>query len=196
MGIDRTLSNTYAKIQNPQSTASFAELLERAGFRVRGRRADCKYCNAEGRGRGTVAFTADVAYCHRCKWTANSRTLSRALGFPVAAEERKHRDLRRSEKQFSDWLNTCHAILARRLRRLTKRAERAKTVLADFPDCEPAWNALADFYHNEAQLLGAFDVLSFEPLSQWLENPVPRFRLALVFREAELRSRAKGSYGN
>lgn len=43
------------------------ELLEQAGFRVRGKRADCVHC--QGTSRFTVAFNDSVAFCHRCKWT-------------------------------------------------------------------------------------------------------------------------------
>ena len=79
-------------------------LLETAGFRVRGAtRADCIRC--EGQSRGTVAFTTEVAYCHRCKWTANTLTLARELGLlsgnPGAAsayrEEARRRAILESE---------------------------------------------------------------------------------------------------
>ncbi|MCL5287746.1 MAG: hypothetical protein M1453_07100 [Acidobacteria bacterium] len=58
------------------------ELLERAGFRLRGtKRADCAHC--PGHSRGTVSFTGEVAYCHRCHWTANAVTLARQVGVPT-----------------------------------------------------------------------------------------------------------------
>ncbi|MBI3483848.1 MAG: hypothetical protein HY012_01670 [Acidobacteria bacterium] len=58
------------------------DLLERAGFRLRGaKRADCAYCS--GSSRGTVSFTEEVAYCHRCHWTANVVTLARQTGLPT-----------------------------------------------------------------------------------------------------------------
>ena len=172
------------------SAASFPELLDRAGFHIRGRRADCPHCQAEGHGhgRGTVAFTSEVAFCHRCKWTANVRTLSRALGVPVAPEVREQRVQRERAARFSAWLDTCHLILVKLLRRLTERAELAKNVLARFPDSEPAWAALADLYHNEASLLGALDLLAFEKLSPWLEQPMTRECLAVAFGEAEART--------
>jgi hypothetical protein len=56
-----------------------SSLLLSAGFQLRGRgRADCIHC--EGHSRGTVAFNDEVAFCHRCKWAANTRTLARQLG--------------------------------------------------------------------------------------------------------------------
>ncbi len=55
------------------------DLLERAGFTLRGaKRADCAHCS--GSSRGTVSFTDEVAYCHRCHWTANMVTLARQAG--------------------------------------------------------------------------------------------------------------------
>lgn len=58
------------------------DLLERSGFRVRGRsRADCPHC--EGAGRGTISFTNEVLYCHRCHFTANATQLAQGLGETV-----------------------------------------------------------------------------------------------------------------
>lgn len=166
-------------INSIPSTANLPELLERAGFRIRGRRADCLHC--EGHSHLTVSFTDEVAYCHRCAWKTNARTLARELGLPVAPETRDHRERRARAALFSAWLNTCHTILTRRLWRLLKRANLAKMVLAQYPDCEPAWGALAAFYHNEALLMGALDLLAFEKVSPWLERPMTRQRLAAAF---------------
>ena len=56
-----------------------AALLVRAGFRLRSAtRADCARCT--GRSQGTVAFTGEVAFCHRCKWRASTVTLAGELG--------------------------------------------------------------------------------------------------------------------
>jgi hypothetical protein len=109
------------------------------------------------------------------------------LGVPIAPETHEHRKKRAQVARFSAWANTCHAILALRLRYLTTRAELAKSVLPQFPDCEPAWDALADFYHNQASLLGALDILTFEKLSSWLEQPMIREHLAFALNEARAR---------
>jgi hypothetical protein len=145
---------------------------------------DCIHC--EGHSRGTVAFTIEVAYCHRCHWRANVRTLSRDrdLGVPIAPETHEAREKRDREAQFSEWVNTLHLILSRRLQLLTRRAELAKNVLNAYPDCEPAWSALAEFYHSEAELLGAFDQLACEKVSQRLESPMTRPRLLAAFEDA------------
>lgn len=173
--------------ENPSTRNTFeppplSELLERAGFRVRGRRADCIHCN--GHSRLTLAFNENVYFCHRCKRAGNARTLARELGMQLAPETQEQRARRRRAAEFNVWLNTCHTILIRRLSRLTSRAELAKTVLRGYPECEPAWNALADLYHNKAILLTALDTLSFEKLSPWLESPMTRPRLLAAFEDA------------
>jgi hypothetical protein len=132
----------------------------------------------------TVAFTAEVAFCHRCKWTANVRTLSRDLGLTVAPETREQQERRARLAQFATWGNTCYLVLVRRARHLTERAEIAKKILAEFPDCEEAWEALAEFYHSEAELFGALDFLACEKLSLWLEAPMTKDNLFALFSKA------------
>lgn len=132
-------------------------LLEASGFRVRGAtRADCIHC--EGHSRGTVAFTAEVAFCHRCKWTANVVKLSRELGHlkgnPEAASNfRAEAQLRASANgkinEFEAWRDTKIYHVSEKYRLLSKGAVRAGEVLAKFPDSEQAWDALARFYHVE-----------------------------------------------
>lgn len=172
--------SVLADSAGPSST--FADLLERAGFRIRGRRADCPHC--QGHSRLTVSFNDEVAFCHRCQWRGNVRTLSRELCVPIAPETQEHRERRAQAARFSAWANNCYMILVSRLRHLTVRAELAKNVLIRFPDCEPGWGALANFYHNEASLLGALDFLAFEKLSPWLEQGVTQDCVALAFNEA------------
>jgi hypothetical protein len=173
--------------ENPSTSYIFespplAGLLERAGFRVRGRRADCIHC--DGHSRLTVSFNDEVYCCHRCGRAGNARTLARELGLPVAAETREARERRRRAAQFEAWRNTCYTIIVQYASYLTRRAELAKKILAQFPDCEPAWSALADFYHSEAILFGALDTLAFEKMSPWLEVPMTRETLFAVFGDA------------
>jgi hypothetical protein len=165
-------------------------LLERAGFVIRGAtRADCIHC--EGHSRGTVAFNADVAYCHRCKWTANIVTLARELGLlssnsePVTAfrENAKRRaaidgEIKRSEM----WLDARIREVSDRYRPLSRAAVHANDVLAQFPDCEPAWDALVRFYHAEAQTLATFDWLMFTKASAWLEEDSTPFEVFEIWR--------------
>ena len=153
------------------------ELLERAGFRVRGRRADCARC--EGHSRGTVSFTDEVAFCHRCKWRANIVTLARELGLlkgePQAVsafheEVRRRAHLETEIKPFETWREDKIREVSDRYRSLPKAAILAGDVLTKFPDCEAAWGALARFYHAQAQLSAAFDWLMFTKASIWLEE--------------------------
>lgn len=158
------------------------ELLDRAGFRIRGRRADCPHC--EGQSRLTVSFTDEVAFCHRCKWTRNLRTLSRELGVAVAPETAQHRETRLRAEQFGQWRGTCRRILTDRFRELGQMAERANQVLAHFPECESAWRALANLHHREGELSAALDILSFEKVSPWLDSPMTRDKLRSAFDDA------------
>jgi hypothetical protein len=183
----------YRAAVSGAATPSFIELLQQAGFHIRGRRADCRYCQSEGHGRGraTVAFNDEVAFCHRCKWKANVRILSRSLGVPIPREDHAQRERREQSARFSEWVNTCHVIIVRRLRRLTLRAEAAKRHLSQYPEYEPAWDALAEFCHNQPSLLAALDILSFEKLSPWLDRPMSRERLVAAFCDAEKRVAAE-----
>src|SRR5262245_6329229 len=81
---------------NYQQVESMPRLLERAGFRVRGRRADCARCS--GRSRGTVSLTDEVAFCHRCGWTGNRITLARELGL-LATDSETRLALRRERER-------------------------------------------------------------------------------------------------
>jgi hypothetical protein len=152
-------------------------LLERAGFRLRGwTRADCAHC--EGHSRGTVSFTNEVAFCHRCKWRANTFTLARDLGvlrgdnqvvsaFREEAQRRAH--VEAEIKRFEAWRGALIREVSDRYRALSKAGLAAQEVLRESPDCPEAWNQLAQFYEAVAQLSAAFDWLMFTKASIWLE---------------------------
>jgi hypothetical protein len=152
-------------------------LLERAGFSVRGAtRADCVHC--EGGSRGTVAFTLEVAFCHRCKWRANVVMLARELGLLEGnseaasalrqiAQERAQRDVELN--RFDQWRDARIREASDRYRSLSKVAIRAEEVLREYPTCEEAWEAMARFYHQKAKLSAALDWLMFAKASDWLE---------------------------
>jgi hypothetical protein len=160
-------------------------LLERAGFVIRGKRANCIHC--AGRRVGTVSFGNEVAHCHRCKWSANTLTLARELdllkgdclaakAFRKKAEQRAR--LNSQIEPFEKWREASIRGVSDRYRTLSKAAVQADAVLRKSPDCEEAWDALARFYHAEAQLSAAFDWLLFTKASNWLESdstPVKMF---------------------
>ncbi len=151
----------------PRPLPEMAALLVRAGFRVRSsKRADCAYC--AGNSRGTVAFTSEVAFCHRCHWTASRRALARGLAPRHPAQDNQEKG-----RHFSAWLKPCPDAakfaswrearireLTDRYRALGRKAARAHRVLKIFPECEPAWEALARFYHQRAPLETALDFLT------------------------------------
>jgi hypothetical protein len=171
------------------------ELLERAGFGLRGpRRADCAHCT--GRSRGTVSYTREVAYCHRCRWTASRRRLARELD-PAAVRAARSlvtrrnaqtRSLERELAEFDDWRrNTLRAIYAR-LERMQRVARTACAVLRREPESQAAWEALARATQEEAQLFMALDFFECARHSAWLEQDST---LADVFQAWRELSRAR-----
>jgi hypothetical protein len=148
---------------------SLRSLLTEAGYRLHGNRAECRSC--KGSGTWTVSFNNEVAFCHRCKWTANSFMLARGLGKTIERESPEKLAARETAVQFGKWIDDQYIQVARQYRCLGRSAALAKHVLSVFPDCEPAWDALARFYHQEATLSGAVDLFSFAKVSDWLESP-------------------------
>jgi hypothetical protein len=156
---------------------SMRQLLEQAGFVMRGAtRADCIHC--QGHTWGTVAFTSEVAFCHRCKWRANVVTLARETGLlssnvqatmAIRATVRRRQQLESQVQRFEVWRESQIRSVSDRYRCLGRSATRAAQVLAKFPDCEAGWCALARFYHAEAHLCAIFDWLMFTKASYWLD---------------------------
>jgi len=127
-----------------------------------------------------VSYTAEVAYCHRCGWSANQTTLARELELlplsPLARKEmRREQECReRLEapiRAFEKWRDERLRLAIDKNRRLLRLAVLAEGVLKTYPDCEPAWDALANFYHFQAEIVGAIDRLSCAKLSDYLESP-------------------------
>lgn len=146
-------------------------LLIAAGFRVRGHRADCVHCH--GSSRLTVAFTRDVAYCHRCGWTSSARRLARAQGRTVPVRRIGRARIRK--KEFHEWLSKTYSQIAELEYRLHRKAKLARVALTFFPDFEPAWQALADLYHNERR---------FELFFESGQDKIGRFELYRAWRAA------------
>jgi hypothetical protein len=148
---------------------SLRSLLTEAGYRLRGNRAECRNC--KGSATWTVSFTDEVAYCHRCHWTANEFMLARGFGKTLQPESPEKFAAREKASQFGKWIDEQYVQTARQYRCLGRSASLAKHMLSRFPDCEPAWDALARFYSDEPTLSGALDVFSFAKVSDWLESP-------------------------
>jgi hypothetical protein len=73
-------------------------------------------------------------------------------------------------KRFDTWREARIREVSERYRSLSRAAVHASDILAKFRDCDPAWDALARFYHAEAPLSAAFDWLMFTKASAWLEE--------------------------
>lgn len=157
---------------------SMRELLERAGFRLRGRnRADCIHCS--GHAVATVGFSDEVMHCFRCGAKANIFTLAKQLGLLAAdpesirrwQEEARQREARqRIIRRFDAWREAHITKYCEELRRLGRSAAIATDVLALYPDCEPAWDAFARYCHREGELQRALAFLTCAKVSPWLEK--------------------------
>lgn len=168
------------------------ELLERAGFRIRSAtRADCAKCS--GRSSGAVSYTAEVAHCFRCDWRANTVSLARELGLLSAdpalrarlrEETRRRRRFDAEISRFDAWRETQLRHVCGDTYALSRAAIRASAVLHRDPDCEVAWDAVARWYHSEAQLSAAFDFLSFAKASAWLETDSTPAEIFEIWRDS------------
>jgi len=142
------------------ATFEIGSLLEQLGFHLRGRRAECIHC--QGRSRYTVAFTAEVAFCHRCKWTANVVMLARELGLfdgnPEMRERffREARERRRETEEFKQFVSDRLETISRQYRALARAATHAEDCLREVEQdpyvSELAWDALERFRTFEARI--------------------------------------------
>jgi len=174
----------YRSQENSLETLQLPSLLEKAGFRLRGRRAECIHC--QGHSHWTVSFTPEVAFCHRCKWTANVVMLARELGFSEEAlcQVRTESSERQADaEKFEAWRKRSIRELSARYRSLRRKAGQAHEVLQKYPDCEPAWDALARWYHEEARLSASLDYLSCTKASCWLEMDSSREEVLEMWRQ-------------
>ena len=156
---------------------SMSGLLRDAGFVLRGAsRADCAHCH--GHSRGTVVFSSEVAFCHRCKWRANIVMLAREAGLlhsdpqsmaSIRDRARRRQRLEFQMQKFESWREGQIRRVSDYYRRQWRAANQAAQVLAELQDCEPAWCALARFYHAQARLSAILDWLMFAKASNWLD---------------------------
>jgi hypothetical protein len=177
------------------ATFDMHSLLEQAGFRIRGRRADCVHC--DGGSRLTVAFTTELAHCHRCKWSTNTFRLAQSLGllrdnpevrkkFLHEAEQRRQANI--EVEKFDRWRNARIERASARYRSLARAAMHARDYLGSGQD-DPhisglAWDALARWYHAEARLSATLDYLSFSKASRWLEEDSTRPQVMDAWRQS------------
>jgi hypothetical protein len=167
------------------------DLLERAGFRIRSaNRADCAHCS--GSSIQTVGYTSELSHCFRCGWAANRFGLAKHLGLlrndPITraklrVEGRHRRAVESTLGRFENWRERRMRRLSTQYRALGRQALLAHEVLLRWPACEPAWDALARFYHAEARLLVAFDFLAFAKASNWLERDSTPAELFQTWRQ-------------
>jgi hypothetical protein len=166
-----------------EKTPSFSVHPEKAVFR----------CHGCGVGGDVFRF---VEVQRHCSFPQAVRFLAARAGIDVgfapspevAARVDEVRRKKEAEQAFREWENTCYMLLMRRLWFLERRAALAKRVLHVYPDCEPAWAALADFCHGAAHLSAAFETLAYEKVPNYLGEPMTRAKLRAAFDEVIDRS--------
>lgn len=174
---------------------SFEELLQLAGFTLRGKnRASCAHC--AGHDRSTVAFSNRHAHCFRCGWKSTYLKLARELkiiGEKITPEDRlKLKEIQQQEKrraQFLAWQNKKLKIVLMKLTRLRIRAKFAAKRLRRDSENELLWSVLARFYHEESNLNMALDFFSMTSISNWLEQDSTPKELIALFNDETRRNR-------
>ncbi len=192
---------TEARKSNPSSNLGYvpprlgidvpftmATLLARTGFRIRSQtRADCCFCT--GHSHGTVAYTGELAFCHRCHWKSNRTQLEKSLGLlqddaESQAMRRKALEQQRTVdlqiKNFGAWRDSKYRSLADKFLSLARAADRAHSFLgcefqrreqaAEREISELAWAALGRLYDDEASLSAAMDALLCIPSSDYFQQ--------------------------
>lgn len=125
-----------------------AEVLTRAGFAVRGSRANCAFC--EGNARLTVAIKDYLFYCHRCHKGGDIRRLAGDQGVELPPIRKRRADI--PKQRFRDWLAAKRTEMMRLERELTKRWRYALLALSFYPEMPEAWQALADYYGAQERI--------------------------------------------
>jgi len=94
------------------------------------------------------------------------------------------------EEEFDRWRDGLIRRANAEYRSLWRNAGLAEDVLRKFPDCEPAWSALARWYHAEARLTSILDFLLFNKVTDYLEVPSNRQSVMEFWRSRRQRAAA------
>lgn len=171
------------------------ELLPLAGFRLRQRnRADCAKC-AGGSVR-TVSYSAELAHCFRCHWSANSILLARELNLlspkvraRLRAEARRRRRSARAAGKLAAQERLLVGRLSQELCQLWRIRRSAGRRLGQLHTGAPetflgeqelAWNALRFVAERALRSSCAYTLASFgkqEIRAQFLLSPAERQRM-------------------
>jgi hypothetical protein len=159
------------------------DLMEARGFRVKGNRADCIFC--DGGSRLTVSIRQETYYCHRCQKSGGVNSLKRELGMPITPETQAERDRRQLEIRFESWREAAEFLIDDYQQKKSRLIPLVTLALNDFPDMGAAWEVLRDFYDSEATLLGALEMLRFEKEPRYADEPMTRGKLLEIFARLE-----------
>jgi len=158
--------------ENPMSAATvgfdLADLLARAGARIRGRRADCPHCG----GKRTVSYTEEVFYCHHagCDFRGNTFTLAKELGLarrlPKAEYLARKRDCgreRRAAEALAEQVNARRRLLATAERTMHKALAVASAAGRENPENPAVWDVMAAVYRQLPNVRAEWVLLSYGP---------------------------------
>jgi hypothetical protein len=139
------LTPNVTSVVYSQTAVNDLHVLESAGYRVRGHRADCPYC--EGHARLTVSIHDDLFYCHRCHRGGSTRQLARAQGLKLPPPRI---GLARLQKRwFGQWLSEKMTEMATRERQLYRQASYARACLTFYPNHQQAWQILKEWFAEQ-----------------------------------------------
>ena len=172
------------------------DLLQRAGNRIRSAtRADCTRCS--GSSTGTVDYTDQVAYCHRCQWRANRVTLERELGLrpakqgrgrkPTPAEQAAAERRRQIEAEIAAleaWLEWKLREIAQEEQFLRELKLHVGLALDLQPENDALWDALAFVIRRLRELDKEWEFYFREKLPQYREARATMADIHRAFRAA------------
>jgi hypothetical protein len=161
------------------------DLLQQAGARIHGRRADCPWCG----GRRTISHADEVYYCHRCEAKGNRFTLARELGLAKRLSPKEvqgyHR-IREESKEAAEWayekFRSQRLDAAEKCRSFARLVDRASERLKLDPGDKLAWERLAFAYPQLDLAVAEHVLLSEAPIAQrlaFLEASEVEFRQIL-----------------
>ena|ERR1700678_1907871 len=189
--------------------SNFADALESAAIQLSRdrKRATCWRPDCSGSSPWTVQIWSDHSFCHRCRFFCDAKIIEREFNIVIPPPSTETVEARSRVELFGAWLETIDKLLRDALRTLGHNAETGKWILNENekPTCQAcqeflkahpevvndAWDAMANFYHSRAALEAALEFISFEPVPNWLEEPMTAEKLFRAFEEAVSRGQIR-----
>ena len=141
-------------------------ILTSAGFEIAsgGKRATCPYCT--GHSKLTVAIRGPLWHCHRCLRGGHVGALAKQQGWILPRPRIRQADTPKSA--FRYWLSAKMTEMSAAEYKLVRQWRYGIAALEFFPDMEPAWTALANYYDREQYFLVFWESVSDRTGRYWL----------------------------